>query len=133
MKYLRRFNESVDEKMEWTKHFKILSIKYDDWKILKPGHIEFDECVKDCVENTYTKDPIEINSVQRISDGEIFTLGDMVSSILSTNTKDNHISKYGRITKIWPSYKQMRAIILGGNGTIGLSLNNLSNKNKNAY
>lgn len=119
MKYLKRFTESIDEKMEWSKYFKILSIKYDDWKILKPGHIEFDECVQDCIDNIYTKDPIEINSVQRISDGEIFTLGDMIASVLPTNAKDKHISKYGKITKIWPSFDQMRADI----DRLGLVLN----------
>lgn len=113
--YRGKINESSNEENEWRKYFQILSVKYDNWKILTPDHIEFNDCIEDCIENAYQEDIIEIQSVKRISDGEIFSLGDTI--IDSTGTSD---PSFGKITKIWPSFNQMRADI----GRIGIVLNN---------
>lgn len=107
MKHIRKFNESSsrDEKMEWSEFFEILSFLYID-KIIKPGHPEFEDCLKDCLESLWREDSIQINSVRRFSDGEIFTLGDTITLDHGFGLDDNHKQV---ISKIWPSFDQMRA------------------------
>jgi hypothetical protein len=111
------FDEGIDDKMAWTKYFDILSIKYsvggDDYRLITPDHPEFDDCVQDCVENEFHKDPIEIYSVRRKEDGEIFTLGQPIYNV------SHNIKSFGIAYKFWPSFFQMRVDI--GNG--GFPLN----------
>jgi hypothetical protein len=122
MKYIRRFNENIYEKFLWTKEFEIMSIKYDDWKVLTPGHPEFEDCVKDCVKSIYNEDIIEIKSVKRLEDGEVFTVGDMLYMNYITDEGENIGGKeMGVLTKIWPSFEQMRGDI----GRMGIVLNHL--------
>ncbi len=114
MKHLKKFNESSlrDEKMEWNEFFEILSFLYID-KVINPDHPEFEDCLEDCIETKWKKDVIQINSVRRYSDGEIFTLGDTI--VLDG---DDGIHKM-KIDKIWPSFDQMRA----DSGRSGIVLN----------
>ncbi len=120
MKYLKRFNENKGDDYLWEKEFKILSIKYGDLKILSPDHSEFNDCVQDCIEHLYHEDVIEINSVQRLVDGEIFTLGDMLyMNYITDNGELVGGNNVGIITKIWPSFDQMRADC----GRMGVVLN----------
>ena len=122
MEHLRRFNENIDVSFLWKKEFEVLSIKYDDWKILKQGHSEFEDCVNDCVNNTHKEDIVEINSVKRIKDGEIFTLGDMLyMNYVSPSGQVFGGKEMGILTKIWPSFEQMRGDI----GRMGIVLNHL--------
>jgi hypothetical protein len=105
----------VNEKMEWTKFFKILSFKYsffeNDYRIITEKDPEFNDCIYDCILSKYEKDIVEIYSIKRLSDGEIFTVGDQ----LLLGGED-----YAKIDKIWPSFEQMRA----DSGRLGLVLNN---------
>jgi hypothetical protein len=105
--------------MSWSKYFEILSIKYsvgdDDFRLIEPGHPEFDDCVQDCVESEFRKDEIEIYSVRRKEDGEVFTVGQPVYNV-SFNIKN-----FGVVDKLWPSFDQMRADI----GRGGFPLNHL--------
>lgn len=100
----------VNEKMEWTKFFKILSFFENDYRIITEKDPEFNDCVYDCIISKYKKDIVEIYSVKRLSDGEIFTVGDQ----LLLDGED-----YVKIDKIWPSFDQMRA----DSGRLGLVLN----------
>lgn len=103
----------INEKMEWTKFFKILSFKYsffkDDYRIVTEKDPEFNDCIYDCVLYAEKKDVIEIYSVKRLSDGEIFTIGDQ----LLIDGED-----YAIIDKIWPSFDRMRA----DSGRLGIVL-----------
>lgn len=111
------FDEGIDDKMAWTKYFDILSIKYsvggDDFRLITPEHPEFDDCVQDCVENEFHKDPIEIYSVRRKEDGEVFTLGQPIYNV------SHNIKSFGIADKFWPSFFQMRVDI----GSSGFPLN----------
>lgn len=125
MRYLKLFeafdesDEGVDDPMSWTKYFEILSIKYsvggDDFRLIEPGHPEFDDCVQDCVESEFRKDEIEIYSVRRKEDGEVFTIGQPVYNV------SFDIKNFGVVDKLWPSFFQMRADI----GRGGFPLNHL--------
>lgn len=125
MRYLKlfeafdEFDEGIDDKMAWTKYFEVLSIKYsvggDDFRLIEPGHPEFNDCIKDCVESEWKEDEIEIYSVRRKEDGEIFTLGQPVYNVA------HNIKSFGIADKFWPSFFQMRVDI--GNG--GFPLNHL--------
>lgn len=102
----------VNEKMEWTKFFKILSFKYsffeDDYRIITEKDPEFNDCIYDCIISKYKKDIVEIYSVKRLSDGEIFTVGDQLlldPRLLATVAPGED---YVKIDKIWPSFDQMR-------------------------
>ena len=117
LKLFEAFDEWTEDRMAWTKYFDILSIKYsvggDDFRLIEPGHPEFDDCVQDCVESEWRKDEIEIYSVRRKEDGEIFTLGQPVFNV------SLDIKNFGIADKFWPSFSQMRVDI--GNG--GFPLN----------
>lgn len=123
MKHIKLFesynDELDDDKMAWTKHFDILSIKYsvggDDFRLITPDHPEFNDCIQDCVESEWRKDEIEIYSVRRKQDGEIFTLGQPVYNV------SLDIKNFGIADKFWPSFSQIRVDI--GNG--GFPLNHL--------
>lgn len=128
MIHIKSFNESIEEdKYEWQKNFEILSFKYsffdDDFRIIDKSHPEYDDCVKDCVDASYRKDIVSINSVKRIKDGEVFTLGDYVENKEIKNLNLNIFLDecIGPITKIWPSLDQMRIDI----DKLGMVLNNL--------
>lgn len=117
----------VNEKMEWTKFFKILSFKYiffeDDYRIITDKDPEFNDCIYDCVLSVYNKDVVEIHSVKRLSDGEIFTVGDQLLLDNGAGPGQHGPSlprlKDEKVGKIWPSFDQMRADING----LGLLLN----------
>lgn len=116
MKYIKNY---YDSEKEWMKYFKILSFKYkiyDDWKIINPDHPEFNGCIEDCIENSYTDELVRIFSVERISDGEVFTLGEKVCSVGFGKSS----TTYGSIDRIWPSFDQMRCDV----GNMGMVLNN---------
>jgi hypothetical protein len=121
MKYLKLFEsfEDTEDKMAWQEFFEILSFRYyvggDQFRLIEPGHPEFNDCIQDCVESEWRKDEIEINSVRRKEDGEIFTLGKPVFNV------SLDIKLFGNIDKLWPSFYQMRADI--GNGGFPLNHN----------
>jgi len=109
-------------RMEWAKYWEIISFKYeffkDDYRLIDKSHPEFEDCISDCVDNTYKEDPIKIHSVRRLKDGEIFTIGDVLCDRPLFDDDKPHI--YGKIDKIWPSFDQMRADM----GRLGSNLNN---------
>lgn len=128
MKYIKTFEAKSRD--SWKSKFEILSLKYthfeDDFRIVQKGDSLFHELISDFDESSYKKDVIEVNSVKRISDGEIFTLG----GILYDNPYefdddmraegDNEFI-YGVITKLWASHDQFRADI----GRMGSNLCNM--------
>lgn len=104
----------IHEKMKWSKFFKIISFKYsffeNDYKIIDDKDPEFNYYIYDCIMSKYNKDKVEINSVKRLLDNEVFTVGDQ----LLIDGDD-----YVKIDKIWPSFDQMRA----DSGRLGIILN----------
>ncbi len=72
--------------------------------------MNFNEYLNNCIKNTFKKDIIEIYSVKRLSDSEIFTIGDDI--LMDTR-------EAGVLDKIWPSFYQMRGDI----GRMGIVLN----------
>lgn len=118
MKNIKLFEDFNDmDKYSWKDYFDILLIKYSvgkgQYRLIGPDHPEFEDCVEDCIESESNKDDIEIYSVKRKNDNEIFTLG----GILYSSTFD---STFGiEITKLWPSFDQIRADF--GNGGVPLN------------
>jgi len=118
MKHIKLFNESFfdNEKMEWQKNWEIVSFRYkffkDDYKIITKSDPEFKDCLEDCLESEWREDIVEIYSVKRKSDGEIFTIGDELF---------DGYKRYGEnleISKIWTSFEQMRADLGNGGGIV---------------
>jgi hypothetical protein len=62
--------------------------------------------------NKYSEDDWEILSVKRTSDGEVFSVGDLIG--LKPGNRE-----VGKIDRIWQSFEQMRIDI----GNLGLVLN----------
>jgi hypothetical protein len=60
----------------------------------------------------YSEKDWDVLSVKRTSDGEVFSVGDLIG--LKPDNKE-----VGRIDRIWPSFEQMRIDI----GNLGLVLN----------
>jgi hypothetical protein len=111
MKYLKHykiFEESEpDDKMEFLRYFDILSIKDGD-DIVDPTA----RLISICVDNgdRTEDDNIEIYSVKRKADGEIFTVGDN----LGLSFPGNGVKPFENILKIWPSFNQIRYDSNGG-------------------
>ncbi len=96
----------------YPKGFEILEFLYNDDIIIRPGHIEYEDCIKDCLKSEFRDDVVTINKVKRLSDGAQFKVGEII--------KDTHGHIIGRISKIWILGDQVRADI----GNLGLVLNN---------
>jgi len=60
----------------------------------------------------YSEEDWDVLSVKRLSDGEIFSVGDLIG--LNPDNKE-----VGKIDRIWPSFEQMRIDV----GNLGLVLN----------
>ncbi len=104
----------------------ILSFRYkfsdDDYRLIDKKDPEFDDCLKDCIKSKWKEDIVEIHSVKRKSDNEVFTIGDRIYlEGYSSNQTKIHLQDIrplnGTITKIWTSFDQIR-VDIGRLGTI---------------
>jgi hypothetical protein len=129
MWYIKTF-ESHSSKDDWKSKFEILSLKYshfeDDFRIINKDDDLFDELMSDFDNSSHKKDVIEINSVLRISDGEVFTLGGILYDNPYEGDEQMRVEGteefvYGKITKLWTSRDQFRADV----GNMGSNLCNM--------
>jgi hypothetical protein len=110
--YLELKNKKI-RKMDynWEKSYEVIKIANNGEFITKENS-KFPYLLEFCVDNLHHENSTEIHSVKRLKDDKIFTLGDNLIDMLGHD--------FGKITKFWPSFEQLRVDIGRGGYHLGM-------------